>query len=605
MVAAGELPVLEERLPVNPKVLEPLESIGQYGGTMRHPLLGSWSSRLYSFMGNENLVIWTPQWDDIVPNVAQSWEVNEDSSEFIFHLREGMKWSDGELFTADDIMFWYNDIMLNEAINPARPNWLIINDEVVDLEKIDDYTIKFSFAAPYGLFLQRLATPDGSDMVEFPEHYVKQFHADYNTENLDEMVTESGQPSWVELLQSKTGSRSNNGAGWTNADLPVIYAWRITEPAGGNVARAVSEHNPYYWKVDTEGNQLPYIDRIEWEFLGDPEVLLLRTLNGEVEFMNYYANALQNKAVFFDNMEAGDYHFFDQIRDTANTLMLHLNLNTKNEVLRDIFQNKDFRIALSHAINRQEIIDTVFVGQGIPYQGAPKPTSEYYNETLATQYTEYDVAAANQILDGLFPEKNSDGARLGPDGEPIRFDMIVDGTRFPAWVNVLELVDLYWDAVGIDMNISAISGELLTERREANDYDATANFSDGGLATLLNPGSFLMPGGAGSTFAPAWGAWYDLGAGTIEPQEPPADVLRQQELYDQVKATADLDLQRTLMNEIIDIATDRFWAIGISLDMGQYGVVKNNYHNVPDAMPESWNYPDPFPTNTSTYWIEE
>jgi peptide/nickel transport system substrate-binding protein len=191
----------------------------------------------------------------------------------------------------------------------------------------------------------------------------------------------------------------------------VIYAWRMTEPAGGNVTRAVSERNPYYWKVDTEGNQLPYIDRIEWEFLGDPEVLLLRTLNGEVEFMNYYANALQNKAVFFDNMEEGDYHFFDQVRDTANTLMLNLNMNTENEVLREVFQNKDFRVALSHAINRQEIIDTVFVGQGIPYQGAPKPTSEYYNEELATQYTEYDVELANQMLDEIYPEKDGNGVR--------------------------------------------------------------------------------------------------------------------------------------------------------------------------------------------------
>ena len=179
-------------------------------------------------------------------------------------------------FTADDIMFWYNDIVLNEDITPALPNWLIVNDEFVVMEKIDDYTIKFSFVAPYGLFLQRLATPDGSDMMEFPEHYVKQFHADYNTENLDAMVAEEGHPSWVELLQSKTATRANNGPAWTNPDLPVIYAWRITEPAGGDVARAVSERNPYYWKVDTEGNQLPYIDRIEWEFLGDPEVLLLR-----------------------------------------------------------------------------------------------------------------------------------------------------------------------------------------------------------------------------------------------------------------------------------------------------------------------------------------
>jgi peptide/nickel transport system substrate-binding protein len=95
-----------------------------------------------------------------------------------------------------------------------------------------------------------------------------------------------------------------------------------------------------------------------------------------------------------------------------------------------------------------------------------------------------------------------------------------------------------------------------------------------------------------------------LGGWGGEPEEPPEDVKRQQELYDQVKATADLDEQRRLMNEIIDIAIDRFWAIGISLDAGQYGVVTNNFHNIPDAMPESWNYPDPFPTNTSTYWLE-
>lgn len=604
LVTAGQLPPLEERLPKNPLVVEPLDSIGQYGGVMRHPLVGSWASRFYSMMGAENLVTWTPNWDGVIPNVAESWDVSDDSSEFTFYLREGMKWSDGEPFTADDIMFWYNDVVLNEELTLAKPSWLTIEGEFVQVEKIDDYTVKFIFAAPYGLFLQRLATPDGSPMMEYPEHYMKQFHASYNTETLDKMVADAGQPSWTELFKSKIGPRDAGNA-WTNPDLPVLYAWRITEPAGGNVTRAVTERNPYYWKVDTEGNQLPYIDRIEWEFLGDPQVLLLRTLAGEVEFMNYYANSLQNKAVFFDNMEQGDYHFFEQIRDTANTLMLHLNMNTKNEALREAFQNKDFRIALSHAIDRQEIIDVVFVGQGIPYQGAPKPTSEYYNETLATQYTEYDVAKANEILDGLYPNKNANGIRLLPNGNPISFEMIVDGTRFPDWVNVLELVELYWEKVGIDMNIGAISGELLTERRDGNEFDATANFSDGGLATILNVGPFLMPAGPGSTFAPAWGAWYDLGAGTIPPQEPPDDVKRQMELYEQVKATADLDRQRELMNEIIEIAIDRFWAIGISLDTGQYGVVKNNFHNVPLAMPESWNYPDPFPTNPWTYWIEQ
>ncbi|MCB0113046.1 MAG: ABC transporter substrate-binding protein [Caldilineaceae bacterium] len=598
-VAAGELPPVAERLPVNPIVEQPEEGIGVYGGAMRMNITGQNTVRSSEagYFNYESLTVHNPQ-GEIVPSVAESWEWNDDYTTLILHLREGIKWSDGAPFTGDDILFWWDDIILNDELTPSKPSLLSRGGELAEFTKVDDYTIQFAFAEPYALFTTYLGSWGFPriDLVSRPKHYLSQFHPTYgDMATIEAGMEAEGFDTWVDYFTQM--------ADFNNPDKPSISPWI---PDVWPPEQVQSYHrNPYYWKVDTAGNQLPYIDRIEWEFLGDPNVLLLRTLSGEVEFLNYYQNILQNKAVFADNMEEGDYHFFDQIRDQANRVLIKLNMNSKNEVLAEAFQNKDVRIALSHAINRQEIIDTVWVSQGEPWQGAPKPQSEFYNETLAKQYTEYDVDMANEILDGIYPEKNGDGIRLLPNGEPFSFELLIDGTRFTDWVDAAELVEIYWAEVGVDLNIASITGELLTERREANDFDATADFSDGGLATILNVGPFLMPAGIGSFFAPAWGAWYDLGAATIEPQEPPDDVKRQQELYDMVKATADPDLQREYMNEIIDIAIDRFYTIGIGIETPAYGVVSNKMHNVPDAMPESWNYPDPFPTNPSTYWLEQ
>ncbi len=605
LVAAGDLPPVEERLPTNPLVIEPVERVGDYGGTWQHPLVGSFASRLYSMMGNENLVVWSPQWEDILPNVAESYEVNDDASQYTFHLREGMKWSDGEPFTSDDIMFWYEDVVLNEELSPALPGWLQVNGELGVVEAPDDYTVTFTFAGPYGLFLRQLATPGGSPVNAYPRHYMEQFHADYNTENLDALVKESSLEDWVALFQSKIGA-TDDGATWQNPDIPVLYAWHPTSNFAEDTTRIVTERNPYYWKVDTAGNQLPYVDTIVWEFVVDPEVLLLRTLNGEVQFMNYYANTLTNKAVLFDNMEAGNYHFFDQISDSSNTVVLTLNMNHKDQAMREMFQNKDFRIGLSYAIDRQAIIDLIYVGQGQPYQAAPLPASNLYHERLAKQYTEYDVDLANEYLDKAFPDKNDDGMRLGPNGEPISFKMSVDDTRFTDWVDVLQQVQNYWADVGIQMEIDPMDGTLLEERRKANEFDGTANFSDGGLAPILSP-KLYFPDGGGSTYALAWATWYAPGTndGLIPAEEPPAETKRQMELYDQLKATADEDEQNRLMTEILDIAADQFYVIGISEKPRQYGVITNNFHNVPLQMPEAWLYPDPFPTNPSQYFIEQ
>lgn len=612
MVAAGTLPPLEERLPVNPLVVQPTESLGQYGGTWRSGLRGGQDNAwLLRTIGYDYLVRWSPDWSEVIPNLAESFEASADATEFTFKLREGVKWSDGVPFTADDIMFWYEALIMNDeytAINPVGSPWVSpISKTKVTVEKIDDYTVKFVFAEPFGLFLQILATPSGPAPTRHPAHYCSQFHAAY-TEDLDALIAENQATDWVNLYGLKCGGVPGTPyeALWYNADMPTLYAWDIVTPYGGNTTQVVAERNPYYWKVDPEGNQLPYIDRFVAEIGEDVQVLVLRALNGEIDFQDRHIATLDNKAVFADNMAAGDYSFFDTIPSSMNQVAIALNLNHKDPAKREIYQNKDFRIALSHAINRQEIIDVVFVGQGEPYQLAPRPTSPFYNERLAKQYTEYDPALANEILDGLFPEKNSDGFRLGPDGNPVLVDVQVTAVN-TSQVDTMELVEGYWEAVGIQTNINSIDRSLFYSRKDANEHDVAIWGGDGGLDVILEP-RWYFPYSGESLFAEAWKEWYNnpSGAGSLTaPEEPPADVKAQMDLYDQIKASGDPAQQAELMGQLLEMAADQFYAIGIALPAPGYGIVKNTFNNVPSPHPGSWLYPNPGPTNPEQYWIEQ
>lgn len=610
MVADGSLPELSERLPVNPKVVEPVDSPGQYGGVWRMGLNGGQDNALLvRTMAYEHLVRWTPDWTAIEPNIAESYEASDDATEYTFHLREGMKWSDGEPFTADDIVFWSEAIVGNAEYEATHDigSWLTANGEPVAVEKIDDYTVKFVFAGPNGLFLQRLATPSGADLTRWPAHYCSQFHPDYNADNLDALIAEAEATDWVNLMELKCAGVPGTpyDARWQNGELPSLNPWILTTAYGAGT-QVVAERNPYYWKVDSDGRQLPYIDRIVYDVGEDVDVLVLKALNGEIDMQDRHIASLSNKAVFADNMQAGDYTFFETIPSGMNNIAIALNLTHKDPVRREMFQNKDFRIALSHAINRQEIIDVVYVGQGEPYQLAPRPTSPFYNERLAKQYTEFDPDLANEILDGIYPEKNSDGIRIGADGEPLT--LIVDVTSNQQdRIDALGLIQGYWKAVGVDMQINSMDRSLLYTRKDSNEHDVSVWGGDGGLDVILEP-RWYFPYSGESLFAEAWQSWFNNpgGEGALTPpEEPPAGPLQQMELYNQIQATGDAAEQEELMKQILEIAADEFYAIGIALGPNGYGIVKNNFRNVPSPIPGSWLYPNPAPTNPEQYWIEQ
>jgi len=275
-VAAGELPSVEKRLPEEPIVIKPAEEIGQYGGTWRMVSVGRSNLEWHvgQFIGYEQLVRGAPDYSSVIPNIAKSWDVSDNGRVFTFYLRKGMKWSDGMPFTADDIMFWYEDVILNKELTPAFPDWLKVTGEPGKVEKIDDYTVRFVFAKPYGIFLDELAR--GIRETFQPKHYMKKFHPRYTSvEKLEKMTKEAGFDNWFELFGDKNDF-------WGNPERPTLYAWRILIPFGVGT-RVELERNPYYWKIDTDGNQLPYIDKVAVSIVTQPEIAELKGVSGEID----------------------------------------------------------------------------------------------------------------------------------------------------------------------------------------------------------------------------------------------------------------------------------------------------------------------------------
>ena len=261
MVESGDLPPLEERLPANPLVLEPFNEIGTYGGTLRRATawLGPYLTENFT---REALTRWhaplasagPPQ-----PNLAESWEYNDEGTEVTVHLREGIKWSDGEPFTAEDIEFYWYDIMLDENVTESMPGALVVEGEPPELEVVDEFTLKFIYPKPYYFFAEAMAT---AYEIAWPKHYMSQFHPKYNTS------------ATYEDLNANAELETGRGR-------VTLQAWMLDEWVEGDAYRLV--RNPYYWKVDPEGKQLPYFDHAVVEMVEDRQSVALGNVTGDFD----------------------------------------------------------------------------------------------------------------------------------------------------------------------------------------------------------------------------------------------------------------------------------------------------------------------------------
>jgi len=600
-VAAGELPPVAERLPLEPMVVPVVDRIGTYGGTWNSGIVGI-AEFAWVFRGTmyEPLVRWNDTFSGVIPNVARAWDISEDASTYTFHLREGMRWSDGRPFTSADVLFWFEHVVGNEVLYPAgQPTWLRVNGQPAIATAPDDTTVVIELAGPNSLFMLRLATAAGKDMIDFQAEYASQFHIDFNPD-ADALARENGFSTWAELFASRVlGDASGTGARAQNPDRPTLTAWRLTAPP---TTRIVQERNPYYFKVDAEGNQLPYLDGVVHSIVESPEVLLLRTMSGEIDLIHAQGVATEdNKVLLIENEARGNYSYYEVNSSFMNQGIVALNLTHKDPVKREVFNDPLFRQALSVAIDRQEIIDLLWVGQGEPWQAAPRADTPFFDEVLATQFTEYDPVQAAVWLDEAGYTVGPNGWRIGPDGAVISL-IIETSNHNPLYPNVAEQVVRFWQAAGIDAQERSMERSLWYTRKDNNDQDANIWIGGGGdsIEALLDP-RWYFPYSSESNFAIPWGIWFNNPASPLA-EEPPADVQRQMTLYRDLLSSPTPEDQWSMMSEILAIARDNFYAIGIARQAPGYGVVSNHLHNVPSSLMWGWTFQDPGSINPEQFF---
>ena len=593
-VSSGELPPVAERLPANPRVVDfTWSEPGTYGGDFRDPFVGDayWSSQMVFWTAWKSLVNWNESYSDWVPNIAESVDVSEDAKSFTFRLREGLKWSDGVPFTSDDVVFYIDDIMKNPEINGGTfpDGWLKPGKEAPTIEKIDDLTFTITFDVSYGMFLLNMSGWPGWEIVTAPKHYLSQFHDKYNRDGIPALIEQTeGATDWVSLFQARSAVGPGSDASVISRDVeyPTMMPWVYKEPLGTGT-QFIAERNPYYYWVDANGQQLPYIDRIVGSAYQNEETMLVDVLAGKYDTM---ANSTdQQRPLFFDNETTSGLSIYPTKSEGGGTVSI--NFNQTNAELGEIFSQKDFRIGLSYAIDRQEIIDIVYFGQGVPRQISPLEDSPLYNDQLTNQYLEFDVAKANEYLDKVLPDKDASGMRINPaTGEKLTIVFTVQtgdyGLRF---LDVAELLKQYYAAVGIDIVVDSVDNQVLTDRINDNSVEAAIFTGEGGFGlTAITDPRYFVPFHGQSIWGNGWQLWY-LQTDNAAKVEPPADIQAQVDLYKQVLQAPSSEERVEMMKQVLQTAADNFWVIGISSASDSYRPLSARLANVPESWVNGWN----------------
>jgi peptide/nickel transport system substrate-binding protein len=568
LVKQGKLPPVEKRLPAEPLVLKPLKQTGRYGGTWRRGFVGPGDGENGNRINaSDKLLFWDYTGAKIIPSIAKDVTMSEDGKVTRVTLRKEMKWSDGQPFTADDFIFWFEDIYGNKEIVPSGIPDMSPGGKPGKIVKIDTATVEFQFETPYFLFIEMLAgdTLIGGGMsvgmyqnrsygCYAPAHYLKQFLPKYSSEaQVNARAKSEGFENWVRMLHGKKD--------WNlNPELPVIGPWRTVRPI--NTPTWVMERNPFYYAVDTEGNQLPYINQIVMTLAEDLEVLNLRAMAGSYDLQERHID-IAKLPVILENRDRGNYDVHLDLAYGGADTLIHFNQSyTADPEIAKWLTNADFRRALSLAIDRNQMNETFWLGLGTPGSAAPgENMPQNPGKEWRQKWSTLDPAKANQMLDALgLTKKDRDGYRLRTDnGERLRLQVQTVRAFLP-WPQHLEMVAQHWRRVGIFLEVREMERVLAFTRTQNNEHQLHV-WNNGGTELLyLFPRHAIPVDPVEAFMGPEFAKWFSSG-GKLgrEPTDP--NIKKIFELFSSAAGQKDDERNKTAQ-EIWKILVDQQYSIG-------------------------------------------
>jgi len=523
------LPPVKDRLPVQPKLVneEPSDllnyTIGTYGGTLRTVTsTPNWDADVF-VMDNEPLLN-TPGilGSQITGNILQGYKVSPDQKTFTFTMRKGLKWSDGQPVTVQDVKFAFDDVLFNKELTPVFPAWLRsggkVDGQPLKFDVINDYTFQISFSEPYGGFPILLSIKGWvgyTDLLK-PFHFLKQYHKKYaDPVVLAQEIKKAGfkKGDWVKLFQTK------DVLNWDLPNpkaigFPVLYPWMLVKKTA---TTEYFDRNPYYFKVDSAGNQLPYIDNIQSSMVQSMDMEVMSVLAGNVDFQRQDA-ALNKMPLYKENESHGYKAIMSKLHVTPTDIFL--NETYKDPVWRKVVQDVRFRQALSLAMNRKDIINDIYYG---------------FADPGIIENPAFNLDEANKLLDDMGMKKGPDGYRVGPDGKKFVIPFEVAAIA-PDVVPLTELVMAQWRSLGLDVTMKTIDPTLWGTRNAANQLRATV----GWVHTQL----WYMGDWGQGYWGPLWNEWYTTGG--KQGEKPPADVEKLYNLINQVSVSSPDEAQKAI-----------------------------------------------------------